>query len=313
MKRNALSILFIGVMCLLFSLQGYSKGKKNPFPYDVHVFLIGFDGWGSYSFPKADMPVLKGMMAQGCWTLKKRSVLPSLSAPNWASMFMGASPEIHGYTQNNKNAEIPSMVVSENNVFPTVSQLLRKQKENVEIGLFYQWNGLNYVADTLSINHLAYLPVGKRKDWYTETNNSACKYIKEKKPSLCTIIYNYPDHFGHATGFDSNEYYESLKMLDKSLDIIIQAVKDAGIFDKSVFIVTSDHGGDGKVHGGNSLKEMETPFIIFGCNIKKGFEISDSMMQYDIAATIAYIFGLDVPQAWIGRPVKTVFEKVRKK
>lgn len=311
MKRNTLSVLFIGVMCLLFSLQGYGKGKKDPFPSDVHVFILGFDGWGSYSMPKAEMPVLKKMMAQGCWTLKKRSVLPSKSAPNWASMFMGASPEIHGYTQNNKNAEIPPMVVSENNVFPTVSQLLRKQKENVEIGLFYQWNGLNYVVDTLSINHLAYLPVGKRKDWYTEINNSACKYIKEKKPSLSTIIYDYPDHFGHATGFDSKEYYESLKMLDKSLDLIIQAVKDAGIFDKSVFIVTSDHGGDGKVHGGKSLKEMETPFIIFGYNIKKGFEISDSMMQYDIAATIAYIFGLDVPQAWIGRPVKTVFEKVR--
>ena len=313
MKRNALSVLFIGLMCLLFSLQGYSKGKKNPFPSDIHVIIIGFDGWGSYCMPKAEMPVVKRMMAQGCWTLKKRSVLPSKSAPNWASMFMGASPEIHGYTQNNKKAEIPSMVVSENNIFPTVSQLLRKQKENVEIGLFYQWKGLNYVVDTLSINHASYLPIRRRNDWYTEINDSACKYIREKKPSLCTIIYNYPDRYGHANGFDSNEYYESLKVLDKCLDVIIQAVDDAGFLDKSIFIVTSDHGGIGKTHGGKTLKEMETPFVIFGNNIKKGFEISDSMMQYDIAATIAYIFGLDVPQAWIGRPVKTVFEKVRKK
>lgn len=313
MSKRIAIVFSVLIFFLFISGEGFCKGKKNPFPSDVHVFIIGFDGWGSYSMPKAEMPVLKGMMAQGCWTLKKRSVLPSKSAPNWASMFMGASPEIHGYTQNNQNAEIPSMVVSENNVFPTVSQLLRKQNENVDIALFYQWYGLNYVADTLSINHMAYLPVGKRKDWYTEINNSACKYIKEKKPSLCTIIYNYPDHFGHATGFDSNEYFESLKMLDKSLDVIIQAVKDAGIIDKSIFIVTSDHGGTGKVHGGKTLKEMETPFVIFGCNVKKGFEISDSIMQYDIAATVAYIFGLDVPQVWIGRPVKTVFERVRKK
>lgn len=312
MKKNALPVLFIGVMCLLFSLQGYSKGKKDPFPSDVHVFLIGFDGWGSYSFPKAEMPVLKGMMEQGCWTLKKRSVLPSLSGPNWASMLMGASPEIHGYTQNDKGPEFPPMTVSENHVFPSISQLLRKKINESEIALFYQWDGLNYVADTLSINHLSYLPVGKGKDWYTEINESACKYIKVKKPSLCTIIYNYPDHYGHAIGFDSNEYYESLKILDKSLEIIIQAVKDAGIIDKSIFIVTSDHGGTGKTHGGKTLKEMEAPFIIFGCNIKKGFEINDSMMQYDIAATVAYIFGLDVPQAWIGRPVHSVFEKTRK-
>jgi hypothetical protein len=31
------------------------------------------------------------------------------------------------------------------------------------------------------------------------------------------------------------------------------------------------------------------------------------MMQYDVASTIAYIFGLEPPQVWIGRPLKQVF------
>lgn len=311
MQKRTAFVLFVLILCLYFPKDGFCKIKKNPFPSDVHVFIIGYDGWGSYSMPKAEMPVLKRMMAQGCWTLKKRSVLPTLSAPNWASMLMGASPEMHGYTKNYSNPEIPAIAVTENQAFPAISQLLRKKSEDVEIGIFYQWNGLNYIVDTLSINHVVYLPIGKRKDWFTEINDSACKYIKDKKPSLCTIIYNYPDYDGHATGYDSTEYYESLKVLDNCLDVIIQAVKDAGIIEKSIFIVTSDHGGSGKTHGGKSLNEMETPFVIFGCNIKKGFEISDSMMQFDIAATIAYIFGLDVPQAWIGRPVKNVFEKIR--
>jgi predicted AlkP superfamily phosphohydrolase/phosphomutase len=38
------------------------------------------------------------MMENGSYTLKMRSVLPSSSAVNWASMFMGAGPELHGYT-----------------------------------------------------------------------------------------------------------------------------------------------------------------------------------------------------------------------
>lgn len=305
--RKVLLTLFA---MLVFSTT-FAKSKKNAFPSEVHVFLIGFDGWGSYCVPKAEMPVLRQMMKQGCWTLKKRSVLPSKSAPNWASIFMGASPEVHGYTRNNREAEIPPVVVTENHAFPSISQLLRKQKVDVEIGLFYQWGGVKYFADTLSVNHVAYLPAGKRKDWSKRINNSACNYIKKKKPTFCTILYSYPDYFGHTKGFDSYEYYESLKVLDKSLDDIIQAVKDAGIFDKSVFIVTSDHGGIEKNHGGNTLKEMETPFVIFGYNIKKEYEIKDSMMQYDIAATIAYIFGLETPQAWIGRPVLSVFEKLR--
>lgn len=312
MKRNALSVLFIGVMCLLFSLQGYSKGKKNSFPSDIHVFLIGFDGWGSHSMVKADMPILREMMEKGSWTLKKRSVLPSSSAANWASMFMGASPELHGYTQwNSQKPEIPSRILGENNIFPTIFQLLHSQKEKAEIGLFFQWNGIKYVVDTLSINNVVHLPKPDKNGKFATIFKQVGEYIVNRKPTLCTVVYDYPDHYGHLNGFESDEYYQSLKEVDESLETIIQSVKDAGIFDKSVFIVTSDHGGIEKNHGGKTLAEMESPFVIFGCNIKHGYEIEESMMQYDIAATIAFILGLDVPQAWIGRPVKTLFEKIK--
>lgn len=43
--------------------------------------------------------------------------------------------------------------------------------------------------------------------------------------------------------------------------------------------------------------------------IKAGGEFSESMMQYDVASTMAYIFGLETPQVWIGRPMKQVFKK----
>ena len=33
------------------------------------------------------------------------------------------------------------------------------------------------------------------------------------------------------------------------------------------------------------------------------------MMQFDTAATIAYIFGLTPPRSWVGRPVLSVFSK----
>lgn len=303
------------VSVLIACLSGQAKNrKKNPFPHDIHVVLIGFDGLGSHCMSKADMPFLKQMMSQGSWTLRKRSVLPSSSAVNWASMFMGASPEIHGYTQwNSQTPEIPSAVIGDNGIFPTIFQLLHNQRKDAEIGLFFHWPGIKYVVDTMSINYVAHLPVNGNPDWSYGITNSFEAYIKDKKPALCTIIYDYPDHFGHSSGFDSNGYYLSLKVLDKSLESIIQAVKDAGIYDKTIFIVTSDHGGIGKNHGGKSLQEMETPFVIYGCNIKKGFEINDSMMQFDIAATIAYIFGLNMPQVWIGRPIYSVFERLRNK
>jgi hypothetical protein len=42
--------------------------------------------------------------------------------------------------------------------------------------------------------------------------------------------------------------------------------------------------------------------------VKKGLNFDEiSMMQFDVASTIAYIFQLEQPQVWIGRPVKQVF------
>ena len=91
-----------------------------------HVVLIGLDGWGAYSVEKADIPNIKNVMANGAYTLKKRSALPSSSAINWASMFMGAGPELHGYTEwGSKTPELPSRQLIQHCIFPTIFQLLR--------------------------------------------------------------------------------------------------------------------------------------------------------------------------------------------
>ena len=112
----------------------------------------------------------------------------------------------------------------------------------------------------------------------------------------------------HVAGHDTPAYYKKIHELDGYIGEIMQAVKDAGMWDETIFIVTADHGGINKGHGGKTMAEMETPFIIYGKNIKKGFQFDESMMQFDCASTIAYIFGLKQPQAWIGRPMKQVFK-----
>ncbi|MFA6767644.1 MAG: alkaline phosphatase, partial [Parabacteroides sp.] len=44
-------------------------------------------------------------------------------------------------------------------------------------------------------------------------------------------------------------------------------------------------------------------------DIRKGHVIEGSMMQYDVAATVAAIFNLKQPQVWVGRPMTEVFVK----
>lgn len=295
------NLIFVSFFLMLFSsVSMAAKWKAN------HVVLIGLDGWGAYSVEKADMPNVKKLMEEGAYTLKKRSVLPSSSAVNWASMYMGAGPELHGYTEwGSQTPELPSRIVDEDGIFPTVFGLLRRSEPKAEIGCIYEWTGIKYVCDTLALNYDRLIT---EKPQNPATARCAVEYIKSSRPTLVNIVFDEPDHVGHSDGHDSPAYYKKLNELDGYIGQIIQAVKDAGIWDETIIIVTADHGGIKKGHGGKTMQEMETAFIISGKGIKKGYEFQESMMQFDCASTIAYIFGLKQPQVWIGRPMKQVFK-----
>lgn len=297
MKKVCLFLL----LCLVVSTTYAAKGKAK------HVVLIGLDGWGAYSVEKAEMPTVKAMMKNGAYTLKKRSVLPSSSAVNWGSMFMGAGPELHGYTEwGSKTPELPSREISHYGIFPTVFGLFRDANPNAEIGCIYEWDGISYLVDKPALNYNKH--VTEVKEDPAATAEIAADYIKASKPNFVAVIFDNPDHVGHAAGHDTPEYYAVLKELDGYVAQIKKAVEDAGIADETIFIVTADHGGINKGHGGKTMQEMETPFIMCGKKVKNGYVIEDSMMQFDIASTIAYIFGLQQPQVWIGRPMKKAFK-----
>ncbi len=280
-----------------------SEAKKAS-----HVIVVGFDGWGAYSVQQAEMPHVFDLMNRGAWTLKKRSVLPSSSAINWASMFMGVGTEGHGYTQwGSKTPEIPSIAMSSDGIFPTIFTIARQQRPKAETGVFYEWDGIKHLIDTLAVSRHSHIEVSP-EGISSPITDAFTSYIKEYKPTLAWVTYDNPDVVGHNVGHDTSEYYAVLKQLDGYLGQIIDAVKEAGIYDSTVIIVTSDHGGINKGHGGITLAEMETPFIIAGPGIKSVGEFQSAMMQYDVAATIAAILGLEQPQPWVGRPVKEILK-----
>lgn len=295
------AVLLALVSCTPTAEKSVKTGKNWK---AEHVIYIGLDGWGSYSVEKADMPNVKALMAEGCYTLQKRAVLPSSSAVNWATMFMGACPELHGYTTwGSQVPELPSRVINKNNIFPTIFQILRDAAPEAEIGCLYEWGGIKYVVDSLSLSYHAEIPKGNEV-----LKDATVKYIKEKKPALGAFIWDQPDAVGHAAGHDTPEYYAVLKQLDGYVGEIVAAVKEAGIYDNTIFVITSDHGGIEKDHGGKTMMEMETPFIIAGKGIKKGGEFQESMMQFDCASTLASIFDLEQPQVWIGRSMEQIFD-----
>lgn len=306
--------LFLGLACLL-SLSMFScatergcvgkKIKNGP----KHVVLVGFDGLSAHAVKsdKAKMPVFKKLMEQGAGTLENRSVLPSSSAVNWASMFMGAGPELHGYTEwGSAKPDLPSRVLTDNGMFPDIYYLLRKARPEAELGFIYEWGGMRNLVDTLSVSYLKSLALSAENT--EQAVADVTTYIKEKKPVFCSVIFGEPDGVGHGVGWETPEYFAMLSHLDQALGKIVQAVDDAGMMDETVFILAADHGGIHTGHGGKTMEEMQTAIVFSGKGVKAGYRIPESTMVFDIAGTVAWLFGLDTPQVWLARPIKSAFE-----
>jgi predicted AlkP superfamily pyrophosphatase or phosphodiesterase len=267
-----------------------------------HVVFIGLDGVGAYALKKGGIPTLQRMMDEGAHSLEARSCLPSSSAINWASHFMGAGPELHGYTRwNTAKPDHEPRAITSSGMFPTIFYVMKTQQPGKELGVVYEWDGIGNLFERKFVD----ADIDCTGD--DATVQQAAQYIKRKKPNLLAIHLNGPDAVGHNIGFQSPEYYAQLTKTDRHVAEIIEAVKQAGIYNETLFIVSSDHGGLGKEHGGNTMTEMQVPWIVYGKAVRKKGVISESIMVYDTAATIAWLFGLKQPQVWIGRPVKSPF------
>lgn len=250
-----ISILFIFSLILgLFVSEVSAAGprlKKRP----KHVVLVAFDGLSAVAIRNHPMPNFNRLMKEGASTLNNRSILPSSSAPNWASMFTGVGPELHGYTTwGSKTPEIPPFITNQYGRFPGLYGLLRDTHPKAELGYIYEWDGMKYLVDSLAINHFVHAP--QTKDHPKGATQFAVNYLKEKKPMYCAVIFEYPDHTGHTYKWESKEYYEKLDELDGYLGEIVAAIEEADMMDETVIILTADHGGIGTNHGGKTLNEI---------------------------------------------------------
>ena len=230
--------------------------------------------------------------------------MPTVSSPNWASMIMGAGPEQHGVTTNDwelTKFEIAPTVAGPGGMFPTIFGVLRNQRSGARIACFHDWDGFGRLFERKAADVIEH-PKGP-----VQTTERAIAYLKEKHPDFTFIHLDHVDDAGHEHGHGTPQYYQAVTEADRLVGTILQGIKDAGIAERTIVLVTADHGGKGKGHGGATMADIEIPWLIAGPGVVPGKEISTGVNTYDTAATIAYIFGLTAPKCWIARPVDEAF------
>ncbi|WP_165228591.1 alkaline phosphatase family protein [Aquisphaera insulae] len=287
----------------LFIASALTRGAAAG-PVVEHVVLIGIDGLSPDGLRKAKVPVIDGLRKGGAWTYHARGVMPTSSSSNWASMIMGAGPEQHGVTSNDwkpGDKAITPTAVGPRDHFPTIYGLLRDQRPKAKIGIFHDWGDYARLVEK-GVADVIENPKGPQA-----TAERAAAYIKSERPTLAFVHLDHVDHAGHRHGHGTPEYYGSVEEADRLVGRILEAIREAGIAETTVVLVTADHGGKGKGHGGNTMGELEIPWIIAGPGIAAGREIQAPVNTFDTAATLALVLGLETPECWIARPVRSAF------
>lgn len=291
------------VSAIVVAVMGASSSLAQP---AYRAVVIGVDGLSPDGIRNAKTPNLDALMESGAYTLHARAVMPTTSSPNWASMIMGAGPEQHGVTSNEwqrDKFDIVPAAKGPEGIFPTLFGVLRAQRPASVIGVFHDWDGFGRLVEREACN------VIHDADGPEDATKRAVEFLRNSGPTLTFIHLDHVDHAGHEHGHGTPEYYAAVEEADRYIGEIMKMVNPGNTF----LLVTSDHGGTGKGHGGATMAEIEIPWIMRGPWTKSGHEIIDPVNTFDTAATLAYIFDLAPPPAWIARPVLDAFTTPREK
>jgi hypothetical protein len=235
----------VPLLVLAVSLQA-SQSRK--------LLILGIDGCRPDALLESDAPNLKALAQSGTYTWYALSRPPTKSGPCWSSIFTGVWNDRHGVTDNTfanqRFDQYPMLFRRLNDAYPSFSS-----------GWFVYWPGLND-----GMPHAAKVSAG---DWSDgNTLDRAKSMLADGDPDALFVQFGAIDAVGHGSGFDpeSLEYRAAIERVDGLVGEVLAAMRSRPDASGETWriIALSDHGGYAQHHGGSTIDEMRTFFIVAG-------------------------------------------------
>lgn len=271
-----------------------------------HVFIISFDQSNAELIRTNDLPTFHRMVAEGAHTWEACTIVPSLTLPSHTSMLTGVGPQVHQILWNDYRPTNGLVKI------PTVFSLAKER--GLKTAMFVGKEKFKHLELPGTIDDLVW---PRPDDDAKSVAQAFAAEFSKTKPNLCFIHFRDPDTIGHKTGAYSKEKIQALKDCDAALQTIKDAITAAGVLDRSVIILTADHGShdakdkDGKTigtHGDARREDVLIPWVAWGKGVKKNFTITAPVVQYDTAATALWLLKVPLPEHFWGRPVVSAFK-----
>jgi predicted AlkP superfamily pyrophosphatase or phosphodiesterase len=265
------------VFCsFLFSLLAFAPHTRaaqiSSLPAkDRMVVVISLDGFPAYYLadPKLPAPTLRRLIQDGSWAREMQPINPTWTWPNHTTFVTGLKPPDHGLLYN-------GTLVREDNPLSVKIDWSIPKVQMVHCPTLYdiaQRSGLTTAqVDWVAVNDAATItwafperastsdPLVKEMianhalsasdlegkptiTWRDQIWTKAGAYlIRQHKPNLLLFHLLTLDSTHHNYGPKTLASYDAVAFLDGCVKQLVDAAKEAGMLDRTTFIIVSDHG-----------------------------------------------------------------------
>ncbi|HEX9923784.1 MAG TPA: alkaline phosphatase family protein [Anaerolineae bacterium] len=263
-------------------------------PKFEHVVIFSIDGLRPDALALADTPALDNLKTNGAYSPNAKAVLPSNTMPNHASMLSGMIPDKHGILWNLPTSESPRVNG------PTLFSVAHEA--GFTTAMVVGKTKLEYLVLPNSVDQF----IGSDTSDIT-VKNQALQVIRAGLPNILFIHFPDVDNVGHDAGWMSPGQLQTVTIVDGLISEIVTTLREADYLDRTLLIVTADHGGNGTGHGQGLPIDTTIPWLAVGPDVPAGYILTGPIMIYDTAATALTALGVPIPATWDGRPVQEIF------
>ena len=243
------------------------------------VLVIGIDGCRSDVLEGINTPNIDNLISNGIFSPDALNDDITVSGPGWSAILCGVWSEKHGVENNNFNG-------SNYENYPPFFKYINDFNPDLNTISICNWSPIN---DFIVEDHAdEIINVGSDLEVATEAKN----YLTDENPDVLFLHFDEVDHAGHAYGFsmDSPEYVASIEGVDTYVGSVMQAIEERPSYSTEdwLIIVTTDHGGIGFSHGGNTIEEKNVFMIASGKSVETNIILKDSSIVIDDPMTVSY-------------------------
>jgi len=298
-------VVLLSALGIWFFLTGGLFGKRIRHVVLISIDTCRADRLGCYGYDKNTTPNIDSFAEDS--VLFKSVVAPiPFTFPSHLSMMTGTIPPYHG-VHDNEGRPIPDSHL-------TLAEILKEQGyKTAAIIASYVLNakfGLNQGFDSYTeFKDDSYAPTvfvnGRRA---SETGRLTTEWLEENRHNKFFLFVHYYDaHFPYdpPEPFDAefkDPYDGEVASVDESVGRIMEKLKELGLYDNTLIIITSDHGemlGEHEEEGhGYYIYEsaIKVPLIIKIPGSRKHRIVDDTVGLIDIFPTVCSKLGIAVPQ-----------------